>query len=588
MDEKSPPSTIASSGTQRHDDLSNPKPLAKEAAQTLPEAHDGYHTAHRSLLSSLVIVIVATFSMIINTGNSTSVAIALPTIGKEFGADPSLLQWIVSVYPLSSGCLLLVFGRLADLYGRKKAYLVGTLMLAAFTLGCGFATNVVMLIILRGVQGIGAAATIPASLGILAHAFPPSRARSLAFATFAAGAPIGAAFGSAIGGVLTEKTLKTWRSSFYMFTAVNIVCFIGGLLCIDKDRPHPEADKKIDWLGAFLITVALVMILFVLGEGESASKRWATGYIIALLVIGVFLIAVFLYWQWFLEKAQNRRHRRLEVTSAPHDGQNENGDQARRLDKWSDALPPPVMKISLWGRGEGRFAVVMVIAFVTWWALPFASFHFLYYQNYLGLRPLEVVVRLVPMFVVGLLCNAFMGIMASYLPMIVITTMGTLGTSVACLLFALIDTKETYWAFGFPATILSVLGVDFVFTSGTLYIAKISLPHEQSLAGALFQFMTQLGTSAGVTISTVVFDRVTLSLREGEDDIRSYRAAQWTGCAFGLTGTLLALAFFRGVGVPGHNRAKESLAREDPEVLDEEKVMQGEEQGLGIKKKTEV
>lgn len=70
--------------------------------------------------------------------------------------------------------------------------------------------------------------------------------------------------------------------------------------------------------------------------------------------------------------------------------------------------------------------------------------------------------------------------------------MGTLGTAVACLLFAVIKPKVTYWAFGFPSMVLSVFGVDLIFTSGTLYIAKISLPHEQSLAGAVFQTLTQV------------------------------------------------------------------------------------------------
>lgn len=70
---------------------------------------------------------------------------------------------------------------------------------------------------------------------------------------------------------------QTWRSSFYMLAGVNVLCLIGGLLSIDEDAPHPKDDKKVDWIGASLITIALVMILFVLGDGESAPKRWATG-----------------------------------------------------------------------------------------------------------------------------------------------------------------------------------------------------------------------------------------------------------------------------------------------------------------------
>jgi hypothetical protein len=74
----------------------------------------------------------------------------------------------------------------------------------------------------------------------------------------------------------------------------------------------------------------------------------------------------------------------------------------------------------------------------------------------------------------------------------------------------------------------------------------------------------------GVTISTVVFNRITSSLGEGEDMLRSYQAAQWTCCAFGLCGTLLALVFFRGVGVPGHREAKNSVAEEGSEGMSSE------------------
>lgn len=523
---------------------------------------EGYHVVHRSRTSSLVIVLVATLSMIINISNSTAVSIALPTIGSQFNADPLLLQWIVSAYSLSSGCLLLVCGRLADLYGRKKAYLAGTVMLAAFTLGCGFANNILTLIILRGIQGIGTAATIPASVGILAHAFPPSKARSLAFATFAAGAPVGAVFGNIMGGVLTERTAASWRSALYLLAGVNVICFVGGLLAIDKDVPNSVDEKKVDWLGAFIITAGLVFILFVLGEGEGAPRGWSTGYIIALLVVGVFFVGVFIYWQWFLEKAQDWRLANREVESSPPANESDGPRRGRveeLADRWCNKLPPPIMKLSLWARARGRFSAVMAIAFLAWSAFIGWTFWVqLYYQDYTNLRPLDVVVRLLPMFVVGVICNSFVGFMAARVPMIVIITMGTLGTAGACILFALINPRATYWAFGFPATVLSVFGVDLVFSAGTLYNAKISLPHEQSLAAALFQTMVQLGTSAGVTISTVVFNRVTSSLREGEDVIRGYRAAQWTCCAFAVFAALLSLLVFRGVGVPGHSQVQPS------------------------------
>ncbi|TFK34264.1 major facilitator superfamily domain-containing protein [Crucibulum laeve] len=494
----------------------------------------------RSTLRSIIIVTTVSFGMVVNTSNSTSVSIALPTIGRELNLDESELQWIISAYPLSSGCLLLVFGRLADLYGRKKTFLGGSFLLAMFTLGCGFANDVLTLDILRGIQGIGAAAMIPASLGILAHAFPPSPARSLAFATFAAGAPVGAVLGNIFGGIMTEYTAKTWRSSFYLQSGFTLICFILGAFSIDPDHPSSELDKRVDWLGAFLVTAGLVLIVFVLGQGEIAPKRWATGYIIALLVVGVLLIGLFILWQWYLE------------------GINAFDNHAAR----SIWTPPPLLKLSICTRAEGRFAAMLGIAFLNW--CSFLSWTFwvqLYYQNYMRYTAMQTVIRLLPMFFSGVLCNVFVGVMAARIPVVYLIGIGTISTSIAGVLFATIIPSASYWAFGFPAGFLSVVGADFVFASGTLFIAKAAYPHEQSVAGALFQTMTQLGTAVGVTVTTVVFNRVTMQKKEGKDNLNSYKAAQWTSFAFAIIALVVGVYFFRGVGVVGHRKDKP----EDPE-----------------------
>ncbi|KAF9478870.1 MFS general substrate transporter [Pholiota conissans] len=493
----------------------------------------------RGFLNSCVIVLTVTSSMVINTANSTAMGIALPTVEREWALEPPQLQWIMSAYPLSSGCLFLVMGRLADVYGRKLTFSAGSIFLAVMTLGCGFAPNVMTLDILRGIQGIGAAATIPASLGILAHSFPPSRARSLAFATFSAGAPIGAVFGTAVGGVLTEYTAKTWRSSFYLLGALTVLCFIGGLISIDKDVPSEEVDKRIDWVGSFLVTAGLVLIVFVLSQGELAPDKWATPYIIVLLILGVFLIGVFLYWQHYLETVQAN-------PDAPY----------------SIFTPPPLMKLTLWTRANGRFAAMMAIAFANWCAfLAWTFWVQLYYQNYKAYNPMQTVARLLPMFISGLACNVFVGFMASHIPIIYLVATGSLATSLACLLFAVINPDTTYWAYGFSASVISVMGADFVFSAGTLFIARVALPHEQSVAGALFNTMTQLGTAVGVTVTTVVYNNVGENLIPGADVIVMYRAAQWTAFAFGIIATCLGVIFFRGVGVVGF-RAPKSVTSE--------------------------
>ncbi|KJA16451.1 hypothetical protein HYPSUDRAFT_207046 [Hypholoma sublateritium FD-334 SS-4] len=483
----------------------------------------------RSTLNQCLIVLIATCSMIINTANTTTISIALPTIEKEWNLEPARLQWAVSAYSLSAGCFYLVFGRCADVYGRKNTFCVGSLAAAVFTLACGFAPNIMALDILRGIQGVGASAIIPASIGILAQSFPPSRARSLAFATFAAGAPIGAVFGTAVGGVLIEFTAKSWRSTFYLLSGLTTLCLVGGFISFDKDIPSDEADKRIDWVGAFLITAGLVLVVFVLGDGEIAPKKWRTPYIIAFIILGVILIGAFIYWQIYLEKVQ-------ADPGAPY----------------SKLTPPPLMKPSLWKRANGKFAAMMAVTFMTW--CSFMSWTFwvqLYYQNYKHYTPMLVVVRLLPMFVSGMACNVFVGLMAARIPVVYLVSIGGFATAVSCLLFAVIDPNTTYWAFGFPASILTVLGADFVFSAGTLFISRIALPNEQSVAGALFSTMTQIGTAVGVTVTTVVSNTVSGRLRPGEDTIVTYHAAQWTGFAFGIIAAILGVVFFRGVGVVG-------------------------------------
>jgi MFS family permease len=201
----------------------------------------------------------------------------------------------------AQACLFIFLGRLADLFGRKRAFVGGMVFSAALSLGCGFAqgahlvttrssrliviVDALTLDILRGIQGIGVAAAIPAAVGILAHTFPSgTRARSLAFATFSAAAPVGAALGSVIGGMLTQETSLGWRSNFFFIAALWLASAGGGLLVIEADPPlrgmltgdQGSDDRRVDWLGALLVTAGLVLVVFVLSQSQTAKDGWRT------------------------------------------------------------------------------------------------------------------------------------------------------------------------------------------------------------------------------------------------------------------------------------------------------------------------
>ncbi|KAI0761550.1 efflux transporter [Trametes elegans] len=551
--------------------LSRPQTLTDEAgdktATVISEKLDTQAVAElfhppRPLTKDVILICTVTLAMILNTANNTAVAIALPTLGRELHIVEYKVQWIISAYSLSSGCLLLFLGRLADLYGRKITFILGCAFMGVLGIGCGFAQDEITLDVLRGLQGIGAAASIPAALGILAHNFPPSPIRSVAFATFAAGAPVGAA----IGGVLTQLTAKTWRSTFWFLTGLSAVFCIGGMISIDKDVPYDLADRRADWLGVFLVTAGLTLIIFVMSDGSIAPDGWKTGFsppstpptetvsqkdIIALLIVGVVFLALFVWWEHFLEQLH-----------AQHNSARE---------RWW--TPPPLMSVTIRGRARGQLAVVLAIAFLEW--CSFQSFgasaapsgsQVLYYQNYVGLNPILTMVRLLPMCVTGVLCNVIVALVVGRIPVVFLIAIGTLFTGLANLLFAVIDPAATFWTFGFPAAVLSVFGADFVFATGTLFVARVCLPHEQSVGGALFQTLTQVGTAFGIALATIVFD-TTLDEQGRKEGVVvdkaganaprtaqlvAYKDAMWTGCAFGLCGSILAAVFLRKAGIVGH------------------------------------
>ncbi|KAF8259126.1 MFS general substrate transporter [Lactarius quietus] len=510
----------------------------------------------RSTLASICIVVACTSAQVMSIGLGCAYAIDISSAGKDLHIPKEDLQWILSAYSISSACFLLPCGRLADLYGRKRMWLIGYSILVVFGIGAGFAQSAKMLDAMRGLQGIGSAAVVPASLGILAKSFPPGPSRSIAFSTFSVGAPIGAVFSTVLGGVLTQVTKATWRTPTFLFSGIGLAFMILGFFIFEKDVPSTEEDKRVDWIGAALITAGLVLIVFVLSDVPTVHDGWKNLRIIALFVVGVLLVFIFVAWQYYLE-------RRLEDPDVPRT-------------RWS---APPLMKLSLWTRAHGRFAAMQVIACVNWAAFStWILWAELYYQTYLDLSPIQTVFRLLPMSLSGAVANVLIALIIGRVKVMYIVATGTLMTGCANLLFALIDPSASYWAFGFPAACIIVIGADFTFASGTLFIAKVCLPHEQSVGGAMFQAMTQIGSAIGVSLSTIVFNSVLAaqSRRLGitpdaqadnvplPAQLKAYKAAMWIGFAFGMLCLTLCM-FLRGAGIVGQKRAQDSPARPNPE-----------------------
>ena len=219
--------------------------------------------------------------------DATIVNIALPSAQHALGFSNADRQWVVTAYSLAFGGLLLLGGRLSDLFGRRRMLIIGLVGFAAASAVGGAATSFAMLVIGRGAQGAFGALLAPAALSTLTVTFTDPAERGKAFGVYGAIAGGGGAVGLLLGGVLTEYL--SWRWCLYVNVILGIVAVAGAVRLLGPQTRDPSV--RIDWPGTVLVAAGLVAVVYGLSEADTAG--WGAPATIALLVSGVVLLAVF-------------------------------------------------------------------------------------------------------------------------------------------------------------------------------------------------------------------------------------------------------------------------------------------------------
>ncbi|ORY33741.1 efflux protein [Naematelia encephala] len=470
----------------------------------------------------ILIAGLVTFTMCMSAGGQQSLNIALPTIQDELGMKYSDLQWISSAYSLTNGCFLLLSGRLADVHGRKLVFLCGLSWYAIWNLVGGFMHSGAGLVVTRALAGSGAAMSTPSAIGIIATTFT-GKSRSTAFAAFSAGAPVGGGIGLVLGGLLTSYASTTWRACLWVFCGLATGIGILAFFFVPSDAYQTE-DKRIDWIGAALVTVGLIFLQFVISDGQNAPHGWRTSYIIALLIVSVFLLVGFFVWERYVVYNTTR---------------------------------PPLMRLQLWTRAKGKLASVYLIGFVSWMGFTSLMYHAtLFFQDVQGTGPIGAMLRFLPTSISGILCNVLVAFLITKVPTQWIVCVGIMATGIASVLFAVAPADTIYWRYPFNGMWLSVMGADFLMATGMIFVAALSLHDEQSVAGALFQTLVQIGGSFGLSLTTVISDSYqSKALNAGKSsvdaELQGIHAAFWlgAGCSFGAL--IIAAVMLRGMGTIG-------------------------------------
>src|SRR5205807_1594524 len=223
--------------------------------------------------------------------DATIVSIALPSAQAALGVSDANRQWVVTAYTLAFGGLLLLGGRIADLAGRKRAFLIGLAGFAIASIAGGAAPTFGILIAARAMQGAFAALLAPTALSLLAVTFTESRERAKAFAIYGAIAGSGAVAGMLLGGILTQYL--TWRWCLYVNIPIAVVAAIGGWLVF---RDSTSAGKPgFDVLGVVLASGGLVSLVYACTL--ATSRGWQSSTVVALIAASLALLVMFVVWE---------------------------------------------------------------------------------------------------------------------------------------------------------------------------------------------------------------------------------------------------------------------------------------------------
>ncbi|UVS81649.1 MULTISPECIES: MFS transporter [Actinokineospora] len=456
----------------------------------------------------LVLAVIA-LAQVMVVLDATVVNIALPSAQQDLRFGDSQRQWLITGYALSFGSLLLIGGRIADLFGRRMAFLAGVVGFAIASAVGGAAANFEVLVAARVGQGVFAALLAPAALSLLTTTFTDPAERGKAFGIFGAISGAGGAIGLLLGGVLTEYL--DWRWCMYINLVFAGVAFVGGIGLLGKSTATER--PKLDLIGVTTATAGMFALVYGLANAE--QDGWDAASTLGFLAAGVVLLGAFVFSQ----------------TRVAH-----------------PLLPLRILAHR--NRGGAFLAMFLLVAgmFVIFLFLTF------YMQQNLRFGPVQSGFAFLPM--IGTLMLSATMATTVLLPRVGPRVMIPVGMVVAALgtaHMALLDETSTYASGVLPGLLVAGLGIGLTMASGmNVAIAGVD-PQDSGAASAAVNAIQQVGGSIGTALfSTIAANAFTAALMEGKDQaaaaIASYGAAfAWSAGTFAVGGVVSALVLRSGV-----------------------------------------
>jgi EmrB/QacA subfamily drug resistance transporter len=432
---------------------------AKEAG-VAPSTTAAAADPDRMAPGTVMALVAMGLGVIVIANDFTALNVALPAIEGDFNVDLGTAQWVINAYCLVFGMAIVTGGRLADLFGRRRAFFLGSALFAAFSLLGGLAPDAIFLIIMRVGMGVGAALMWPAILGMTYAALPESKA-GLAGGLILGAAGLGNAMGPLLGGVLTDEL--SWRWIFFLNVPIAIIAVLVTWAKVHQPRPE-VADKRIDYSGIATLSAGLFLILLAFDQ----AADWGFG---SPAVIGMFVVAALLLTSFaFIEP---------------------------RMKKGA-LIPMDVFRTTEFRNACITVTLMSAVFFVTVLYGP------QFMEKILGYSALRAGVGMLPMLATFAITSFIAGPLYGRLGPKVTITAGAVGLTVGPFLLSMVDAGSSYSSLiaGFA---LTGLGAGLFYPSVTTAGVTALDPSRTSLAGGLVYMCQIAGGAIGVAITTTIF-----------------------------------------------------------------------------------
>ena len=444
--------------------------------------------ARRSL--GLALILVASFMVVLDF---SIVNVALPSIQGELGLAPSAVQWVITGYAITFGGLLILGGRAADLFGRRRMFVAGLLVFTAASLAGGLAQDLTLLIVSRAVQGAGAALVAPAALSLITTGFAEGRQRTRALGMYGATASVGFVAGQVLGGVLVQFT--SWRAVFLVNVPVGLLAALLAPKLLAKSR-RPPVTRGLDVGGAVFITAAVAFLVFAVSQANVLG--WVSPAILAALALFVISAAAFVLVE--------RRHRDPLIPA-----------ELMRMPSLRTASTLNLL-LGLWNAGE-----MLVLS--------------LYFQQVLADSPLVTGLAIAPQGVIGFTAGAFGARLGARIG---IGRMLVLSGAAATAGFLVLTQLPAGGHYSPVMAAVMLVGFGTAGTAfGTMVIASGGVrEHDQGVVGGVINTSRQIGAALGAAL----LPAVAFAFGHGGPTVgvSGARAAMLAGAVIAALATLVA------------------------------------------------